>query len=672
MPDDLPVGRHPIARSDPAAYSHDAGAPLWTPSPARIKASHLTRFTGEIERLTGRTFATYADLHRWSVEESPVFWAHLWDYAEVIGERGTRLVVDRDLVPGARFLPDANLNYAENLLRGPDGRVALVATTENGSARSLTLGELRRDVARASHALHAAGVRSGDRVAGVMANVPEAVIAMLAAATIGAVWSSCSPDFGADGIVDRFGQIEPVVLIAVDGYTYGGRPFDCRDKVLEVARRIPSIATLVFVPLAHLGLPSVAERAAVDWNDWCAGREEEWAAFDRWPFDHPLYILYSSGTTGVPKCIVHRAGGALLEHIKEHQLQADIGRGDRVLYFTTCGWMMWNWLLSALASEATIILYDGSPFHPDGHGLFVLADRFDVTVFGTSAKWIDSVKKAGIVPKASHRLESIRTIVSTGSPLLPESFHFVYDAIKADVHLTSISGGTDIVGCFVGGNPNGAVWAGEIQAPGLALDVRVFDENGRAVFGVPGELVCTNAFPSMPIGFWNDPEGTAYHAAYFERYPGVWRHGDWAAFTEHDGVVIYGRSDATLKPGGVRIGTAEIYRQVEHFAVVLESLAVGQPWQGDERIVLFVRLVPGAVLDDHLRREIADRLRIHASPRHVPARIVQVTDLPRTRSGKLAEIAVRKVLAGQPVPNVEALANPESLALFRDHEDLQT
>jgi acetoacetyl-CoA synthetase len=650
-----------------------AERPLWTPSQARIDASGLTRFQRDTERLTGRTFGSYAALHQWSVDEAPSFWARVWDHGGVIGDRGARLVADRDRMPGARLLPDARLNYAENLLRGDDRRIAIVATAEDGHIRTLTVEDLRKDVARVSHALRASGVRPGDRVAGVTANVPEAVIALLACAAIGAVWSSCSPDFGADGIVDRFGQIEPVLLIAVDGYMYGGRAFDCREKIGEVTRRIPSIRTTVMISFA--GLVPRSGPAGVEWlawDGWCAGHSDHWAVYERWPFDQPLYILYSSGTTGVPKCIVHRAGGALLEHIKEHQLQTDICRTDRVFYFTTCGWMMWNWLVSALASEATIILFDGSPFFPDGHALFALADRLAVTIFGTSAKWLDSVKKAGLRPRESHRLDTVRTIVSTGSPLSPEGFEFVYESVKRDVHLTSVSGGTDIVGCFVGGNPNGPVWAGEIQAAGLGLDIRVFDDEGRPLRGKAGELVCANPFPSMPLGFWNDPDGVRYQQTYFERYPGVWRHGDWAALTTHDGIVIYGRSDATLNPGGVRIGTAEIYRQVEHIPEVIESLAVGQHWDGDERVLLFVRLAQGVVLDDRLRRQIAERLKTHASPRHVPARILQVTDLPRTRSGKIAELAVRKAVAGQPIPNTEALANPASLDEFRRRVELES
>jgi acetoacetyl-CoA synthetase len=644
--------------------------PLWTPSPDRIAASHLTRFTREAERRAGRRFPAYADLHQWSVAEAPTFWSLLWEYAAVKGSRGDRLIADPGAMPGARFLPDATLNYAENVLRGAADRVAIIAAREAGPERTLTVGDLRQEVARVSHALVRSGVRPGDRVAGVVANVPEAVVAALASAAIGAVWSSCSPDFGADGIVDRFGQIEPTVLIAVDGYHYGGKPFDCRAKLVEVIGRLPTVRQLVTVPTIGLAPIGPRGRPAVPWDEWVGDASRHWPAFEPFPFDHPLYVLYSSGTTGVPKCIVHRAGGALLEHIKEHQLQADIGRTDRVFYFTTCGWMMWNWLVSALASEATLVLYDGSPFHPDGRVLFDLADRTGVTVFGTSAKWIDAVRKAGMRPGESHRLTSVRTMVSTGSPLAPEGFAFVYEAIKRDVLLTSVSGGTDIVGCFVGGNPNGPVWPGEIQAPGLGMDVQVFGDEGQPVVGAPGELVCANPFPTMPLGFWNDPDGVRFRQAYFARFPGVWCHGDWAAITAHGGIVIYGRSDATLNPGGVRIGTAEIYRQVEHFPEILESIAVGQPWDGDERVLLFVRLAPGVELTEDLRRRVSARLRTQASPRHVPARIVAVPDIPRTRSGKIAELAVRRAVRGQPVPNSDALANPEALDHYRNRPEL--
>jgi acetoacetyl-CoA synthetase len=646
--------------------------PLWEPPAERVAGTRLTAFTRAFSRLTGRTCATYADLHRASVEDIPAFWSAVWNFCGVIGEHGEPAVVDLDRMPGARFFPEARLNFAENLLRRTDGAPAIIADTEHGRAVTMSAAELRRDVGRAAAALRASGVRSGDRVAAIVANVPEAIVSALGAATIGAVWSSCSPDFGVQGVLDRFGQIEPVILVAIDGYVYGGKTFDCVPKIAEVAKRLPTVRQVVVVPILGDRPRASAIPGAIDWTAWLASGPDGEGPYERFPFNHPLAVLYSSGTTGVPKCIVHGAGGTLLQHLKEHQLHCDIKPGDRVFYFTTCGWMMWNWLLSALASEAAIVLYDGSPFHPDGRRLFDLADRERVSLFGVSAKYIDAVRKSGLVPRTTHSLASVRTMTSTGSPLSAEAFDFVYESIKRDVHLASISGGTDIVSLFVGGNPNGPVWRGEIQAPCLGMDVDAFDEEGRPVRGEAGELVCKSAFVSMPIGFWNDPTGEKYRAAYFEKFPGVWNHGDWVRFTEHGGIVIYGRSDATLNPGGVRIGTAEIYRQVEQLPEVIESLAIGQPWQGDERIVLFVRLRDGLVLDAALGRRIADRIRVNTTPRHVPARILQVADIPRTKSGKIVELAVRNVVRGLPVKNTEALANPDALEQFRDRPELES
>jgi acetoacetyl-CoA synthetase len=644
--------------------------PLWQPGPERVRASHLTKFQHAIERAHQRTFADYRDLHRWTVEHPPEFWAALWDYAGVVGQRGERLAVDLDRMPGARFFPDGRLNFAANLLRRDDDAPAIIATTEHGRDAELTFSELGREVRRTAAALRHDGVRPGDRVAGVVSNTAEAVIAALGAASIGAIWSGCSPDFGPDGIVDRFGQISPKVLVAGDGYFYGGKYFDCLKTLAEVRPRLPGLTRTVIVPYATGAPTSSMPAGAVTWSDWLQSGNDRPVEIETFPFNHPLYILYSSGTTGVPKAIVHGAGGTLLQHLKEHQLQSDVKRGDRVFYFTTCGWMMWHWLVSSLGSGATIVLYDGSPAYPSLSQLFDLADRSGVTLFGTSARFLDSIQKGGLIPRTTHRLANVRTIASTGSPLAAETFDYVYESIKSDVHLESISGGSDIVSCFVLGNPNGPVWRGEIQAAGLGMDVRVFDEHGRPLEEIPGELVCGRAFPSMPLGFWNDPGDVKYRATYFERFPGVWWHGDWIRTTSHGGFVISGRSDATLKPGGVRIGTAEIYRQVQPFPEILESLAIGQDWKGDERIVLFVRLAPGAVLDDDLRRRIAERIRTHASPRHVPARIVAVADIPRTKSGKLVEMAVRRVVHGQPVANREAIANPEALDLFHDLPEL--
>jgi acetoacetyl-CoA synthetase len=576
------------------------------------------------------------------------------------------------LMPGARFFPDARLNFAENLLRRPDERVAIVFSGEGRASETLTREDVYREVSRLAQALRDAGVGPGDRVAAYLPNIPAAVIGMLAAATLGAIWSSCSPDFGVQGVLDRFGQIAPKVLLAADGYVHGGRVHDSLKRLEPILSGLPSVGRAIIVPYVAETPAIQGLRGAVDWTSLLSAFPPRPIEFEPWPFDQPLYILYSSGTTGAPKCILHGAGGTLLQHLKEHQLHCDIRPGDRVFYFTTLGWMMWNWLVSALASEATIVLYDGSPFHPDGNVLFDFADETGITLFGTSAKFIASVEKAGLAPIETHRLDSLRTITSTGSPLAPESFDFVYRRIKHDVHLASISGGTDIVSCFVLGNPIGPVWRGEIQARGLGMDVDVFDESGQPVRQQKGELVCRRPFPSMPLGFWNDPDGRKYRAAYFDRFGGAWCHGDWAEITDHQGVVIYGRSDATLNPGGVRIGTAEIYRQVEQVEEVVESLVVGQDWQGDQRVVLFVRLREGISLDADLESRIRQKVRENTTQRHVPARIVQVADIPRTKSGKIVELAVRDVVHGRPVRNREALANPDALELFRNLPQLES
>jgi acetoacetyl-CoA synthetase len=648
--------------------------PLWTPDPGQLRSNRLTKFHAHLHSTRGLSFADYGSLHAWSVRDAPAFWSALWEFCEVRGDRGARLIEHAGEMPGARFFPDATLNFTENLLRRSGPHEAILSSSESGLEPAMSWDELADAVARAAAALRRAGVQPGDRVAGIVANVPETIVAALGAAAIGAVWSSCSPDFGVSGILDRFGQIEPVVLVAVDGYRYGGRQFDCDDKISAVVRLLPSVREVVVIPLLRdaRGAAELAAgmNAAIAWPDWLRVDPLP-RPFAPLPFDHPLYILFSSGTTGKPKCIVHGAGGTLMQHLKEHQLHCDVRTGDRVFYFTTCGWMMWNWLVTALASNAALVLFDGSPFAQTPARLFDLADRMSVTLFGVSAKYLDAVRKSGLRPRDTHRLTRLRTITSTGSPLAPESFDFVYQNIKTDVHLASISGGTDIVSCFVGGNPSAPVWRGEIQAAGLGMDVDVFDDQGQPT-AEPGELVCKSPFPSMPVGFWNDEDGSQYRAAYFSRFPGVWRHGDWIRRTSHGGFVIYGRSDATLNPGGVRIGTAEIYRQVEQLPEVLESLAVGQQWEGDERIVLFVRLAAGVTLDDALRRRIVDRIRRETSPRHVPAKIVQVADIPRTKSGKIVELAVRDVIHGRPVVNADALANPEALDHYRDLPELQT
>jgi acetoacetyl-CoA synthetase len=641
---------------------------LWKPSPQRAAKTALAAFMRRAGDISGQDLSKYRDLHAWSVAEPGAFWETVWEFTWLIGARGGAAFAAADSMSHARFFPDARLNFAENLLRQTGARPVILAADETGRERTISADALREDVRRAAAQLRAAGVNAGDRVAGVVGNTPEAVIAALAASSIGAIWSSCSPDFGAAGILDRFGQITPSILFATAEYSYGGKRFDNRGKVRDVLASLPSVARVVWID----GAADPHGANETEWAAWLAAAPNTPLVFEPLPFSHPLYILYSSGTTGIPKCIVHGAGGTLIQHLKEHQLQCDVRAGDRVFYFTTCGWMMWNWLISALASNAAIVLYDGAPFQPDGHRLFDLADRFGVTLFGTSAKFIDAVQKAGLEPARTHSLATVRTITSTGSPLAPASFDFVYTRIKSDVHLASISGGTDIVSCFVGGVPTEPVRRGEIQAAGLGMNVDVFDEEGRSIRNVAGELVCTSPFPSMPVAFWNDPDGSRYHAAYFERFPGVWCHGDWALMTDAGGVVIAGRSDATLNPGGVRIGTAEIYRQVERLPEIAEALAVGQQWDGDERVVLFVRLQPGCTLDDALRARIVKEIRANTTPRHVPAKIVAVADIPRTKSGKIVELAVRHVIHGREVKNIEALANPQALEWFKDLEDLKS
>ncbi|HEX7218277.1 MAG TPA: acetoacetate--CoA ligase [Burkholderiales bacterium] len=631
--------------------------PLWTPSAQRAAATELARFM----KLAGKR--DYAELHRWSVERSPEFWNLLWDFCEVRGEKGARTLVDGDRMPGAKWFPDARLNYAQNLL---DAKGEIVFWGEDRIKRRLSHQNLRALVSRLAQALADAGVKKGDRVAGYLPNVPEATAALLATASLGAVWSSCSPDFGVQGVLDRFGQIEPKVLLCADGYLYNGKEFDSQEKASQVLDRLPSVEECVVVD--YLGAPATAGTSLYDFLEpFEAGP----IRFEPVEFNHPLYILYSSGTTGVPKCIVHGTGGALLQHLKEHRLQSDVKAGDRLFYFTTLGWMMWNWLVSGLGSGATLLLYDGSPFVGRGRVLFDFADAEGMTHFGTSAKYIDALAKTGLKPKDTHRLDKLRAVLSTGSPLAPEGFDYVYENVKSDVCLSSISGGTDIVSCFVLGNPIGPVWRGEIQAKGLGMAVEVFNEEGKPVRGEKGELVCTRPFPSMPVGFWNDPDGAKYRAAYFEKYPNIWRHGDWCEETEHGGLIIYGRSDAVLNPGGVRIGTAEIYRQVEQLDEVLESLVIGQDWQGDVRVVLFVKLKEGLSLSEELISAIKRRIRENTTPRHVPARILQVADIPRTKSGKIVELAVREVVHGRPVKNLEALANPEALEHFRNRAELK-
>ncbi len=648
-------------------------APLWTPSQDQIDGANITAFRKQIERDWDTTLPDTAALWSFSVTELEKFWTSVWDYTGLVAEtRGERVLEDGHKMPGAKWFPDARLSFAENCLRRRDDGEAMVFIGEQQLIRRLSFKDVYEQVSITQQLLRSYGVGEGDHVAGYLPNMPETIICMLAANSLGAVWSSCSPDFGKQGVLDRLSQIEPKVLFCTDGYWYNGKRHDVRDKTASIAAELPSLVKTVMLPYGDLDADIGSIQNAVTFADATQDITPTDVSFKQLPFDHPLYIMFSSGTTGAPKCIIHSQGGTLLKHASEQPIHCDVRKDDRVFFYTTCGWMMWNWLATNIAWGATLILYDGSPFYPSGEAMFTLADTEKMTLFGTSAKFIDALNKAALRPVDTHDLSSVRMLCSTGSTLVPEGYDYVYDAVKPDVHLVSFSGGTDIMGCFCGGDMTRPVWRGEIQARMLGMDVQVYDEEGKPMQGKKGELVCAKPFPSVPLGFLNDEGDKRFHEAYFDMFPNIWTHGDYVMLTEHDGIVIFGRSDATLNPGGVRIGTAEIYRQVEKLEDVQESIVIGQDWDNDVRVVLFVILKNGATLDDALKDKIKVQIRDNCTPRHVPAKIIAVDDIPRTKSGKITELAVRDIVHGRGVKNKEALANPEALALFENLEALKS
>ncbi len=642
---------------------------MWKPSSQQISEAQMTQFRHQVNTKYGLNLENYTDLYQWSLNSAEEFWSEMWIFGEIVSQTSFSNVVDDiNKMPGAKWFQGATLNYAENLLRFRDDQIAIHFRGEDQIQRSMTYGELYLSVAKAAQAMQAAGLQKGDRVAGFIPNLPETIIAMLAAASLGAIWSSSSPDFGIKGVLDRFSQIEPKIIFAADGYFYGGKRFDSLKKLNGILAKLPSVEKVVIVP--YTSTPDLSEISnSFLWDDFIDNPATE-VEFTPLPFDHPLYIMYSSGTTGLPKSIVHSAGGTLIQHLKELMLHCDLKREDTIFYFTTCGWMMWNWLVSSLAVGATMVLYDGNPFYPGPEALWQMADELDISIFGTSAKYLDALEAANCKPGLQFKLEPLRAVLSTGSPLSEESFDFVYRDIKQDLLLASISGGTDIVSCFTLGNPTLPVYRGELQCRGLGMRVEAYDESGSSVLNESGELVCSQAFPSMPVYFWNDSDGQKYHDAYFADYPNIWRHGDYIEINEHGGIRIFGRSDATLNPGGVRIGTAEIYAVVENHPQIADSLVIGQPWQDDERVILFVKLQQGNMLDDGLKKELKTLIRQNCSPRHVPAKILATTDIPYTINGKKVEIAVKKIIQGKAVQNQSALANPESLLLFKDLSEL--
>ena len=645
---------------------------LWQPSQERILKTNMYRFIQFVNARHGKSFSDYPQLYQWSVDNIADFWAAMWDFADIRASRPyTEVIDDVTKMPGAKWFSGARLNFAENLLRYRDDRLALVFKGEDQEAVRLTYAQLYDEVARVAKALRAMGVGAGDRVVGFMPNMPQTTIAMLAATSIGAMWSSCSPDFGIKGVLDRFGQIKPKVIFTANGYSFKGKKIDSLGRIADILKNLPSIEKVVVVPYTNPAPDISAVPKAELFDDFKSAEEGLEIDFAQLPFDHPLYIMYSSGTTGLPKCMVQSAGGILIHQMKELILHTDLKREDVIFYFTTCGWMMWNWLTSALSVGATVVLFDGNPFHPQPGALWEMAEKEKITVFGTSAGYLNALQNFGVKPGKTYDLAPLRAVLSTGSPLSEEGFDFVYAEIKKDLQLASISGGTDLNGCFALGNPMGPVYSGELQCRGLGMKVLAFDENGQPVIDQQGELVCTAPFPSMPIYFWNDPDNSKYHAAYFDVYPNVWRHGDFIKISSRGGVTIYGRSDATLNPGGVRIGTAEIYRQVEQLEEIEDSVVVGQPWKGDVRVVLFVKLMPGFELTEDLKKRICKTIRENASPRHVPSKIISVPAVPYTLNMKKVELAVRKVIQGQEVKNKDALSNPEVLDFYADIKELQ-
>ena len=645
--------------------------PLWRPSDEGIQNANITKFIKFVNNKHSVKLGDYHSLYDWSIASREDFWASVWEFGNIIASKTYETVLEDSLTMiGAKWFIGARLNYAQNLLRYRDDRIAITFKGEGQAVKHMTYAELYDEVARLAKSLRDAGIATGDRVAGYVPNMPHSVVAMLAAASIGAIWSSCSPDFGIKGVLDRFGQIEPKILFTADGYFYNGKSHDSLARISGIIKQLPSIQKVVVFPYTRERADIGSVPNSVHYDDFISKEKGLDIHFEQLPFDHPLYIMYSSGTTGLPKCMVHGQGGTLIQHLKELVLHCDLKREDRIYYFTTCGWMMWNWLVSSLAVGATIILFDGSPFHPDSGAIFQLAQDERMTIFGTSARYIAAVEKSGLKPRGKYDLSSLKTMCSTGSPLSEESFQFVYRDIKGDIDLASISGGTDIVSCFALGCPILPVYEGELQCRGLGMKVEAYNPQGKPVVGRQGELVCTATFPSQPIYFWNDPDNGKYKAAYFDVFPNVWLHGDFIEITAHGGVKIYGRSDATLNPSGVRIGTAEIYRVVEALNEISDSMVVGQSWENDVRVILFVKTAPGVALDDELKDRIKKNIRENTTPRHVPALILQVQDIPVTLNGKKVEIAVRNVIEGKPVTNKDALANPQALDQFANLPEL--